>query len=93
MQDTLVEMSYFSMEHTSLLYTNQNTIGFLKFDGGVGSVMCRAEHDVVFVAAVADGLSAGHTFGLSADGWIFVYKTSNLIQKADATECYLEAKF
>jgi hypothetical protein len=31
------------------------------------------------VAAHVDALSSGHVYGLSEDGFIFVFKTSNLL--------------
>jgi hypothetical protein len=38
-------------------------------------------------------MSAGHIFGLSSDGEIFVFKTSNLLQQPEAVECYIDTKF
>lgn len=32
-------------------------------------------------------------YGLSKDGYIFVFRTSNLLLQPDATECRLDTKF
>jgi hypothetical protein len=45
------------------------------------------------VAAHVDALSSGHVYGLSSDGYVFVFKTSNLLQNPEANECLLDTKF
>jgi hypothetical protein len=77
-------------QQTSLLFTELNKIGFFKTNGTISSVYCRAEETLV--AAVTDGFSAGHVYGLSKTGTVFVFRTSNLLLTPDTTECTLEAK-
>lgn len=78
---------------TSQLFTKDNEISFLKRDGTVASVKCRGQHDTSFVMAAADAVSAGITYGLSSDGFVSVFRTSNLLQKPDASECVFQSKF
>lgn len=79
-----------SNQQTSLLFTESNKIGFFKTNGTISNVYCRAEETLI--AAVTDGFSAGHVYGLSKTGTVFVFRTSNLLLTPDATECTLEAK-
>jgi hypothetical protein len=43
--------------------------------------------------AAADAISAGIIYGLGSDGFVYVFRTSNLLQKPDATECLFQSKF
>ena len=67
------------MQHTSLMFTKSNLVGFLRQDGQVATKHCKAEHNVQLLGAVVDGMSAGHTYALTKDGEILVFKTSNLL--------------
>lgn len=51
---------------------------------------CHAEETIV--AAVTDGISAGLVYGLSTNGTVFVFRTSNLVTSSDVTECTLDTK-
>lgn len=59
----------------------------------MSTIYCRAERDTQLVAAQVDALSSGHVYGLSTDGYVFVFKTSNLLQNPEASECFLDTKF
>ena len=75
-----VESEVFRVSQTSLIYIKQNKIGFLKANGRPSALSCRGAHQTRFIDAAADGISAGHIYGLAEDGFVYVFKTSNLLQ-------------
>lgn len=75
-----VESEVFRVSQTSLIYIKQNKVGFLKANGRPSAMSCRGAHQTRFIDAAADGISAGHIYALSEDGFLHVFKTSNLLQ-------------
>jgi hypothetical protein len=76
-----------------LIFTRGSSIGFLKPNGVVSSLLCRGDHGTNFISATTDGLSAGHIYGLAADGNVYLFRTSNLLRSADPSECHFVTKF
>ena len=61
------KLSSVAGQSSSILFTRQNTIGFLKVsDGSVGSTFCFAGHDSILISAQVDYTSSGYVYGLSA---------------------------
>ena len=88
-----LETETLGVRQTSILFTTKNKIGFLGIDGKASQIFCTAEPDSRLVSAHVDSLSSGHVYGLSDDGYLYVFKTSNLLQSPEATDCYLDTKF
>ena len=74
-----LESDTLGVRQTSIVFTLKNKVGFLGIDGKASAVFCRAEPDSQLVAAHVDALSSGHVYGLSKDGFVYVFKTSNLL--------------
>lgn len=55
-------------------------------------MFCHAEPQAKLVAIQVDSLSTSHVYGLSANGNLYVFRTSNLLQSPEAKNCYLETK-
>ena len=79
-------------DHSSLMIISDNKIGFLRQNGSISNVYCRAGHESKLVDAATDGMSSGHVYGLTDTGLIYVFRTSNLLITTDPTECQILTK-
>ena len=86
-------MKSLTIQHSTQMITRDNQISFLRFDGSISEIQCKSPMDTELVVAATDSMSAGHIFGLSKQGVVYIFRTSNLLQAPEATECYLDTHF